>query len=488
MQLVLRTTDLEVVTQQCHHAKDELKGAKKELIELSGALSRMTASLRELEAEISHKNHMAEDSARTVIVLKQEIKVSNKQIAELGYSRATLRDGMALKITELEEATLQSSMQELETKISSKDHTAEESEQTIVAFQQEIKTTELEQAKDELKKAQKELVELSDALCVESASIQKLLREILRKNIILEDCEEKKMRYLTSQASHEQITELKNSETVLTITITLKTIELEKATWQFGYAEARQKLEGDIVKNIQATTPMPQQGIEVVELVDSEAMSTEAMMLRATELQDLVYDLQHQMLHKDAVVGDLQEQVSEAHSTNSDLLAHNIQLNIHQCHTQFSSFTAISEGTQKTLQVRLKMASEISDAEYSSLSFLIVNLGGFRGMWSGVAPLQPGGFSNDITVGSVGKNRQECPHISLEKENSASPGPPEENEMAMMTSGLRTTALRKKTIERNTGLQWDKPPRKATWSWSHPAPHASVATRVDLHKLSNVKD
>ncbi|KAF8150304.1 hypothetical protein K438DRAFT_1779088 [Mycena galopus ATCC 62051] len=158
----------------------------------------MTASLRELEAEISHKNHMAEDSARSVIVLKQEIKVSNKQIAELGYSRATLTDGMALKITELEEATLQS----------------------------------------------------------------------------------------------------------------------------------RQKLEGDIVKNIQATTPMPQQGIET----------------------DLVYNLQDQMLRKDAVVGDLQEQVSEAHSTNSDLLAHNIQLNIHQCHTLFSSFTAISEGTQKTLQ------------------------------------------------------------------------------------------------------------------------------------------
>ncbi|KAF8143981.1 hypothetical protein K438DRAFT_1783264 [Mycena galopus ATCC 62051] len=187
----------------------------------------MTASLRELEAEISHKNHMAEDSARTVIVLKQEIK-------------------------------------ELEVKISSKDHTAEESQQTIVSFQQEIKasnqhmtelegseamltnamalkTTELEQAKDELKKAEKELLELSDALCVESASIQKLQREILRKNIILEDCEEKKMRYLTSQASHEQITELKNSETALTITITLKTIELEKATWQFGYAEGELK-------------------------------------------------------------------------------------------------------------------------------------------------------------------------------------------------------------------------------------------------------
>ena len=26
-------------------------------------------------------------------------------------------------------------------------------------------------------------------------------------------------------------------------------------------------------------------------------------------------------------------------------------------------------------------------------------------MWSEVAPLQPGGFSNDITVGSVGVNR-----------------------------------------------------------------------------------
>ncbi|KAJ6461344.1 hypothetical protein C8R45DRAFT_941243 [Mycena sanguinolenta] len=107
------------------------------------------------------------------------------------------------------------------------------------------------------------------------------------------------------------------------------------------------------------------------------------------------------------------------------------------------------------------------------------NLGGFRGMWSGVAPLQPGGFSNDITVGSVGKNRQECTHISLAKENSASPGPSEEKEMAMVTRGLRTMALRKKTIERNTGLQWDKPPRKATWSWSHPAPHALLATWVE---------
>ncbi|KAF8130916.1 hypothetical protein K438DRAFT_1788538 [Mycena galopus ATCC 62051] len=367
MQLVLRTTDLEVVTQQCHHAKDELKGAKKKLIELSGALSRMTASLQELEAEISHKNHMAEDSARTVIVLKQEIKVSNKQIAELGYSRATLRDGMALKITELEEATLQcrqtrdeleraqkelltcsealdsktASMQELEARISSKDHTAEESEQTIVAFQQEIKTTELEQAKDELKKAQKELVELSDALCVESASIQKLQREILRKNIILEDCEEKKMR-----------------------------------PWSL------KRLLGNLVMQ------------KVVELVDSEAMSTEAMVLRATELQDLVYDLQHQMLRKDAVVGDLQEQVSEAHSTNSDLLAHNIQLNIHQrllesnniegfrtiqnmiivfctvSHTILKLHSYLRRNTEDI--TRLKMASEISDAEYSSLSSLIV--------------------------------------------------------------------------------------------------------------------
>ncbi|KAF8184379.1 hypothetical protein K438DRAFT_1766452 [Mycena galopus ATCC 62051] len=377
MQLVLRTTDLKVVTQQCHHTKDELKGAKKELIELSGALSRMTASLRELEAEISHKNHMAEDSARTVIVLKQEIKVSNKQIAELGYSRATLTDGMALKITELEEATLQvrqtrdeleraqkelltcsealdsktASVQELEVKISFKDHTAEESQQTIVAFQQEIKlegseamltsamalkTTELEQAKDELKKAQKELVELSDALCVESASIQKLQKEILRKNIILEDCE----------ASHEQITEFKNSETALTITITLKSIEPEKTTWQFGYAEGE-------LKRAQAEL-----------LKFSEALDSKTETGRGY----------YQMLRKDAVVGDLQEQVSEAHSTNSDLLAHNIQLNIHQCHTLFSSFIAISEGTQKPLQViiRLKMASEISDAEYSSLSSLIV--------------------------------------------------------------------------------------------------------------------
>ncbi|KAF8130072.1 hypothetical protein K438DRAFT_1788824 [Mycena galopus ATCC 62051] len=363
MQLVLRTTDLKVVTQQCHHAKDELKGAKKELIELSGALSRMTASLRELEAEISHKNHMAEDSARTVIVLKQEIKVSNKQIAELGYSRATLTDGMALKITELQEATLQvrqtrdeleraqkelltcsealdsktASVQELEVKISFKDHTAEESQQTIVAFQQEIKlegseamltsamalkTTELEQAKDELKKAQKELVELSDALCVESASIQKLQKEILRKNIILEDCEEKKKRHLASQASHEQITEFKNSETALTITITLKSIELEKTTWQFGYAEGE-------LKRAQAEL-----------LKFSEALDSKTETGRGY----------YQMLRKDAVVGDLQEQVSEAHSTNSDLLAHNIQLNIHQCHTLFSSFIAISEGTQKPLQ------------------------------------------------------------------------------------------------------------------------------------------
>ncbi|KAF8131293.1 hypothetical protein K438DRAFT_1788397 [Mycena galopus ATCC 62051] len=414
MQLVLRTTDLEVVTQQCHHAKDELKGAKKKLIELSGALSRMTASLQELEAEISHKNHMAEDSARTVIVLKQEIKVSNKQIAELGYSRATLRDGMALKITELEEATLQcrqtrdeleraqkelltcsealdsktASMQELEARISSKDHTAEESEQTIVAFQQEIKTTELEQAKDELKKAQKELVELSDALCVESASIQKLQREILRKNIILEDCEEKKLRYLTSQASHEQITELKNSETVLTITITLKTIELEKATWQFGYAEGE-------LKRAQAELLMFSEALDTkTETGRGYSMSTEAMVLRATELQDLVYDLQHQMLRKDAVVGDLQEQVSEAHSTNSDLLAHNIQLNIHQrllesnniegfrtiqnmiivfctvSHTILKLHSYLRRNTEDI--TRLKMASEISDAEYSSLSSLIV--------------------------------------------------------------------------------------------------------------------
>ncbi|KAF8206827.1 hypothetical protein K438DRAFT_2086529 [Mycena galopus ATCC 62051] len=129
-----------------------------------------------------------------------------------------------------------------------------------------------------------------------------------------------------------------------------------------------------------------------------------------------------------------------------------------------------------------------SDNDCINREFVIAtcsNLGGFRGMWSGVAPLQPGGFSNDITVSSVGKNRQECTHISLAKENSASPGPPEEKETKMMTRGLRTTELRKKTIERNTGLQWDKPPRKATWSWSHPAPHASVATRVDPHKLSN---
>ncbi|KAF8137780.1 hypothetical protein K438DRAFT_1786324 [Mycena galopus ATCC 62051] len=83
----------------------------------------------------------------------------------------------------------------------------------------------------------------------------------------------------------------------------------------------------------------------------------------------------------------------------------------------------------------------------------------------------------------TGKNRQECTHTSLAKESSASPGPPEEKEKAMMTSRLRTTALRKKTIERNTGLQWAKPPRKATWSWSHPAPHASVATRHNRDAL-----
>ncbi|KAF8151119.1 hypothetical protein K438DRAFT_1778890 [Mycena galopus ATCC 62051] len=35
------------------------------------------------------------------------------------------------------------------------------------------------------------------------------------------------------------------------------------------------------------------------------------------------------------------------------------------------------------------------------------------------------------------------------------------------------------------GLQWDKPPRKDTWNWSHPGSHALVATRVDPHKLSN---
>ena len=33
------------------------------------------------------------------------------------------------------------------------------------------------------------------------------------------------------------------------------------------------------------------------------------------------------------------------------------------------------------------------------------NLGGFQDRQSRVAPLQPGGFPNDITVGSVGVNR-----------------------------------------------------------------------------------
>jgi hypothetical protein len=58
----------------------------------------------------------------------------------------------------------------------------------------------------------------------------------------------------------------------------------------------------------------------------------------------------------------------------------------------------------------------------------------------------------------TGKNRQECTHIVLEKENSASSSSPEEKEMAM----IRTTALRKKTIERNTGYNGtshlEKPP------------------------------
>jgi hypothetical protein len=62
----------------------------------------------------------------------------------------------------------------------------------------------------------------------------------------------------------------------------------------------------------------------------------------------------------------------------------------------------------------------------------------------------------------IGKDRQECTHISLAKENSVSPGPPEEMEMAMMTRGLRTTALRKKTIERTQGYNGtshlEKPP------------------------------
>ncbi|KAJ7350851.1 hypothetical protein DFH08DRAFT_806832 [Mycena albidolilacea] len=52
--------------------------------------------------------------------------------------------------------------------------------------------------------------------------------------------------------------------------------------------------------------------------------------------------------------------------------------------------------------------------------------------------------------------------------------------------GAKDNSMRKRTIERNTGLQWDKPPSKATWSWSHPTPHALVATQVDLHKLSIV--
>jgi hypothetical protein len=71
----------------------------------------------------------------------------------------------------------------------------------------------------------------------------------------------------------------------------------------------------------------------------------------------------------------------------------------------------------------------------------------------------PGGISNDIIVGFVGvndiplvhifqkdlqtcltgKNRQDHAHISLAKENSASFGPPERKEAAMMTRGLRAS-------------------------------------------------
>ncbi|KAJ6505176.1 hypothetical protein C8R45DRAFT_923463 [Mycena sanguinolenta] len=96
------------------------------------------------------------------------------------------------------------------------------------------------------------------------------------------------------------------------------------------------------------------------------------------------------------------------------------------------------------------------------------NPGSLWGMWSRVAPKPPGGFSNDITFGLLLLS------------------PSEGKETTTMMRGLRTTALWRKRIQRNTGLQWDKPPRKATWTWSQPGSHASVATRVDPHNLSIV--
>jgi hypothetical protein len=96
--------------------------------------------------------------------------------------------------------------------------------------------------------------------------------------------------------------------------------------------------------------------------------------------------------------------------------------------------------------------------------------------------MRPGGFSNDIIIGfvgvnniplvdilqkdmqtcSTGKYRQDHVHMSLARENSASPSSLEGKETRTMTRELRTTALRKKIIKSSTGLQWDKPPRKAT--------------------------
>jgi hypothetical protein len=50
------------------------------------------------------------------------------------------------------------------------------------------------------------------------------------------------------------------------------------------------------------------------------------------------------------------------------------------------------------------------------------NLGGFRDMWSQVAPMWPGGFSNDITVGFVGVNNIPLVHIFQKDMQACSTG------------------------------------------------------------------
>ncbi|KAJ7350852.1 hypothetical protein DFH08DRAFT_806833 [Mycena albidolilacea] len=84
-----------------------------------------------------------------------------------------------------------------------------------------------------------------------------------------------------------------------------------------------------------------------------------------------------------------------------------------------------------------------------------------------------------------GKNRQEYTHKPGKGEFSIS-WPSRGEGDGNDDKGAKDNSMRKRTIKRNTGLQWDKPPSKATWSWSHLPSHALVATQVDLHKLSNV--